>query len=500
VRSHGCRLTGLGLLAVAGASLLGLTSITHCAVASGDDTALVMGPDGVPIPPTSYVDAADLYIQQAFPGDVPQALDAPVLGYPASGVNSPTAEVSIPQGVAVLNDAIEQQLGLGNHVDVFTYSLSTSMASMEMDNLQAEGVPTSDVSFAMIGDLSDPNGGFLERFDIPYPLGGEPSYPSFGFAFTGATPADLYPTDIYTHEYDGYADFPTYPANFLSDLNALLGLFYDHETYLTLTSQQIQDAIALPTVGDTMTNYYMIPADSLPLLEPLQLIPFVGQPLYDLLAPDMTVLVNLGYGNIGGISDGVVTGGWDPGPANVPTPFELFPTDLNWGDVFTALANGVSQGITAALGDLENPANYQITPLEENPSLSGILDFGQILGYYPTDQPTLLQLIGEFSTEGNGGSPIEATNLIDAFTGALSADLGAIKPLIDTALTLAITIPEYDANAFVDGIESGNLLNAIGDPIAADIGQIPFIVGFDGLLPLLEAPAIDISEFASVLP
>jgi hypothetical protein len=133
------------------------------------------------------------------------------------------------------------------------------------------------------------------------------------------------------------------------------------------------------------------------------------------------------------------------------------------------------------------------------PSLTGLLDFGQILGYYPTDQPTLLQLVGELSTEGNGGAPIEATNLIDAVTASLSADLGALKPLVDTALTLGITIPEYDANAFVDGLESGNLLAAIGDPIAAGIGQIPFIIGFDGLLPLLEAPAIDISEFASLM-
>jgi hypothetical protein len=71
--------------------------------------------------------------------------------------------------------------------------------------------------------------------------------------------------------------------------------------------------------------------------------------------------------------------------------------------------------------------------------------------------------------------------------------------VVDAALTLAVTIPEYDANAFIDGLESGNLLNAIGDPIAADIGRIPFIIGFDALLPLLEAGAIDISEFASLL-
>jgi PE-PPE domain len=483
---------------ITGAGLLALASTAQCAFAFGDDVALVMGGDGLPTPPQSYVDAADLYIHQLDPNAVALALDAPVLGYPGSGVNSPTAEASVPQGVAVLNSAIEQQISEGNHVDVFSYSLSTTMASMEMDKLQAEGVPSSDVSFVMVGDLSDPDGGFLERFDIPYPLGGTPSYPAFGFEFSGATPGDLYPTDIYTAEYDGYADFPTYPANVLSDLNALLGLFFDHTSYLSLTPEQVAGAIELPTTGDTMTNYFVIPADSLPLLEPLQLIPYVGQPLYDLLAPDMTVLVNLGYGNIGGISDGVVTGGWDPGPANEPTLFGPFPTDLNWSDVLTALESGAQQGITDAVYDLENPANYQIIPLGEDPALSGLLDFGQIAGYYPTDQPTLLQLIGEFATEGNAGTPVQATNVFDALTGSLSADFGVLKPLFDTALTLAITIPEFDANSFLDGIESGNLLAAIGDPIATDLGQIPFIFGFDALLPVLEAPAIDITEFASL--
>jgi len=33
-------------------------------------------------------------------------------------------------------------------------------------------------------------------------------------------------------------------------------------------------------------QYYIIPAESLPLLDPLRLIPIIGQPLYDLLEPD----------------------------------------------------------------------------------------------------------------------------------------------------------------------------------------------------------------------
>jgi hypothetical protein len=40
------------------------------------------------------------------------------------------------------------------------------------------------------------------------------------------------------------------------------------------------------------------------------------------------------------------------------------------------------------------------------------------------------------------------------------------------ATTLLITIPEYDASIFVDQLQAGNLLDAIGDPIAADVALL----------------------------
>lgn len=106
------------------------------------------------------------------------------------------------------------------------------------------------------------------------------------------------------------------------------------------------------------------------------MIPVVGNPLADLLQSDMQVLVNLGYGSI--------TDGWSQGPANVPTPSELFPTDLNWSDVLTALVNGVPQGIQAAIADLENPDNYQIPSLLDNPTLSTLVDAAYTSGLIDT--------------------------------------------------------------------------------------------------------------------
>ena len=75
--------------------------------------------------------------------------------------------------------------------------------------------------------------------------------------------------------------------------------------------------IQLPTSGPTTTTYYIIPSDNLPLLNPIRGIPIIGNPIADLLQPDLTYLVNLGYGD--------PLYGWSTGPANVPTPAGLFP-------------------------------------------------------------------------------------------------------------------------------------------------------------------------------
>jgi hypothetical protein len=299
-----------------------------------------------------------------------------------------------------------------------------------MQQLQDQGVPSDDVHFVLVGDTANPDGGLLERFDVP--VGSDPSVPSFGVTFGDATPDNLYPTDVYTLEYDGFADFPQYPIDPLSDLNAFAGMIYEHLTYLDLGSGQIQNALPLETTGDTLTDYYMIQVQDLPLLDPLQLIPVVGNPLADLLQPDMKVLVNLGYGSI--------TDGWSQGPANVPTPFELFPTNINWAEVLTALENGAQQGIQTAIADLENPDNYQITSLLDNPSLSALVDAAYTSGLIDTLQPTSLALTQAELIQA--GFPVSdatllspPTDLVNDFTSTLSADYAALLPIADTVWT-----------------------------------------------------------------
>jgi PE-PPE domain-containing protein len=287
---------------------------------------------------------------------------------------------------------------------------------------------------------------------------------------SGATPSDLYPTEIITHEYDGFADFPRYPINLLSDLPAYLGIIFQHTAYVDLTPQQLADATDVGTYGDT--TYFMVTTDELPLLDLLRFIPG-GNPLSDLLQPDLSVLVNLGYGSI--------TDGWDTqSTPDVPTPFGLFPTDINPTDIFNALVQGIPEGISKAIEDIQSG---QWT---DHSSLQGLLDAAHTFGLTPSHTPTLSELLGAGATYFNGDvptTPITAdsslTDIVNVLTHLVSTDASALLPAFDTLLALGVSLPNYDISLFEQGLESGNLLAAIGDPLAADIGILPLPIGLD---------------------
>jgi hypothetical protein len=465
----------------------------------GDGTALVMGGSTIPIPPQGYLDKVDeLYLAPRDFTGTTQALFTPEGLYPITGVKSLPYDTSVAQGEQILDSTIQGQIATG-HVDadnpvvVFGYSQSSGISSHVMSQLHDQGVPSDDVHFVLIGDPDNPDGGVFSRFDAP-----PTSIPSLGLSTSGPTPNDLYPTDIYTNEYDGIGDFPRYPIDFLSDLNALLGFLFQHTAYLSLTPEQLTpvadggQAVVLPgseaLAGEGLTNYYMIPDANLPLLQPLTFLPVIGQPLYDLLEPDMRILVNLGYGSI--------TDGWDPGPANEFTTFGLFPTNLNFSDVLTALSNGLQQGVTDAINQLQNPDNYNLTSILDNPVLTNLVSLVHTLGLTDATNPSqLLDLpslkdaipnlleLGRNGLSENTGFPTSdvslfsssPTAIINDLSGTASADYATLLPLADTVNALFTSLPAYDASIFTDQLDAGNLLGAIGDPIAADIGLITFL-------------------------
>ena len=337
------RWLAFGLLTSAGAGVLGLTSIMSAAFAFGDDVALI-SPGAEGIGGTTGVsseftqDVYDLYInptqsplpfpeQLTFPDYSPVALDLPAL-------DGLTDQQTIDEATTELNTAITQTYAGDKIVDL-SYSESTIAATQEMIALDAEqgqaGVPSPDsLSFVMLGDLNNPNGGILERLSGLNP----------GIDYYTATPSDTpYPTEIYTIQYDGVADFPQYPTDIPADLNALMGYTTAHLEYSTLTPAELATAVVEPTSPgyDGVTEYFMIPTQDLPLLEPLRDLPGIGPALADLIQPDLRVLVDMGYGD---------------GYADVATPISFSTPDYNYSAIDADMALGLQQGITAAEVDM----------------------------------------------------------------------------------------------------------------------------------------------------
>jgi hypothetical protein len=454
-----------------------MTSTMHPPYAHADDTAYVIGGSGTPIPDQSFVDTVEqLFLApNGYAGYAPQALATPEGNSPLyTPVQSLLLDESEAQGVKILNSAILSQTENGNNVVVYGDSQSSTISSMEMANLltlpESQQPGLDQLAFVLTGDPNNPAGGLFERFDGL-------TIPSVGITFNGATP-DVYPTDIFTQEYDGFADFPQYPIDPFSDLNALLGVYFVHGTYENLTLQQVTpvadggDAIPLPTdpAFGTETNYYLIPTADLPLLDPVRDIPIVGNPLADLLQPDLTVLVNIGYGN----PDFGYSAGPDGYlPANEPTPFGLFP-DINLSTVAQDLLTGAQTGLQAFESDISS----EISEFETG---------------------GLSALLGSASDTGTSSSP-EAlgttfTDIVNTLSGAIATAYSTLVPAADVANALLTTLPNYDLTLFLNGLEAGNVVDAIGYPIAADEALIPLagLIDFAAIANAAQTVASDLA-------
>jgi len=461
----------------------GLTALTQPTV------GLIMGGSGQPIPSPSYVTKVLNYVNQNFVTNFTQALFTPEGLYPIFGAKELPLNTSVTQGISILDNAINQQIGSGNSVAVLGYSQSAIISSLVMDQI-ANGqwpypnVPTpSQLGFTLLGNEMNPNGGALERF-VGLNLA------SLGITGYGATPPNTpYPTAIYTLEYDGFADFPQYPLNFISDLNAVAGIAFVHPTYATYNPSTLPpgDLVELPGSatlpgGTGNTNYYIIMHPDLPLLEPLRLLPVIGNPLADLIQPDLSVIVNLGYGS--------TTQGWSPGPANVPTPFGVIPP-VSPGAVFSALAAGAPQGVNAFMGDVHVEAPIVANNLSPASLTSMITSAGTGggAGLLPAGLTSALSSPDSFIDALKSANSSFANSL----SGGLSNAYSVLLPTADIANALIISMPSYDVNLFLDGVQQatngdpvGGLIYAFGAPVAADTGIVTLAGGIE-LITIIEA-------------
>ncbi|HZC52556.1 MAG TPA: PE-PPE domain-containing protein, partial [Mycobacterium sp.] len=228
-----------------------MTSMASMSRAASTDPliALIMGGTGNPTPNPGYVTSIfNSYIQPnpLFAGATPQGLFTPEQFWPITpNLGNLTFGQSVAQGTGLLNNALVGPTGVltqGNSALVVGYSQSATVATNEINSLMAAGSPYQDqLSFMLLADPNNPDGGILARFPGFY-------IPFLDVPFNGATPPlSPYPTSIYAIQYDGIANAPQYPLNVVSDANAVAGYFVLHNTYPTLTAAQVANAVALPT-------------------------------------------------------------------------------------------------------------------------------------------------------------------------------------------------------------------------------------------------------------
>jgi hypothetical protein len=499
---------GSGLVATVGAGVLGLSAMMNPAFAHADDIGLVMGGSELPIPGPTYVGAADgLYLDnpithlypnldfyQATPANpfgnglfTPEGLyplfsggvHQLYLNFPEDANGLPALSSSVGQGAAILESTIAADQAAGDASTVFGYSQSSTVASIAMRLLDPAGTPQTgplDPQFLLIADPSNPNGGLLERFNGFETLSGHTTVdpltlPSLGLVFDGSTPANDFTTNIYSLEYDGFTDFPRYPLNFLSDLNAFLGIETLHGTYLNggvggsgPTATEIANALLLPgsehSVTDPcsacLTDYHMIN-------ETAPLVALLPRQLQELLGPDLTYLINLGYGD-GTLGYSVTA----DSPANIPTPFGLAP-NVSPTTVFDNLVSDTQQGFQNLMTDTDPYAASATV------SASAGADAATAV---PAATPTF-------------------TEIVNALSSAASTAYSVLLPLTDINNALLTSIPAYDLSLFTTNLSTGDFTDAFGLPIAANTALDTLAAGF--AVTVLETAANQIAaDFASI--
>jgi hypothetical protein len=205
-------------------------------------------------------------------------------------------------------------------------------------------------------------------------------------------------------------------------------------------------------------------------------IPVIGNPLADLLQPDLTYLVNWGYGN--------PAFGYSTGPANVPTAFGFLPPLGATTALGPDLMSGTQQGMSAFVNDLalEAPSLSAmslpgIASAIANPSSTLALAAAAV----PTAQSVQSTLTGILT-----GITSANNNIVGDLTNAVSTAYATVLPTVDIGTAVAVSLPSYDVDLFVNGIIQavngdpvGGLVNAFGNPIAADVGLTTLAGGFE---------------------
>ena len=252
-----------------------------------------------------------------------------------TGLFDHTIDQSLRGGVADLEHAMANQPN--DQLVIYGYSQGAMVANLEKRKL-AEKYPEKptapDIDFVLSGDPNLPNGGFAARFPGLY-------VPILDVSFNGPAPTDTqFDTVEINRQYEGVSDFPLYPLNVVSLLNALLGVFYVHfhDFDVSLLSDPSTSPRIVSQYGDT--TYYFFETQDLPLFGPLRTLG-VPEPVIDVVEPFFREVVELGY-------DRSI-------PRGKPTPARLIPLH-DPVTVAKNLVDAIGEGIANAAALIGAPA------------------------------------------------------------------------------------------------------------------------------------------------
>jgi hypothetical protein len=225
-----------------------------------------------------------------FPGTTPQVVKYPATAGLLSGFFQPTADQSMAIGQKALNADI--LTAFVTNPDGKVVVAGASLGSMTIDREEAylataPNAPSPDqLSFV---EFANPERGIADTY---LPAGVH--VPLLGYT-VGNPPVSQYDTTIIYHQYEGLSDPPDRPWNLLADANAMAGVNHYHlHTEFTSQNQVVEVGQPVTNSAGGTTTTYMVPANILPMLLPLQTFG-VPTPVIDHLNTVLTPMVNAGY-------------------------------------------------------------------------------------------------------------------------------------------------------------------------------------------------------------
>jgi hypothetical protein len=237
-----------------------------------DDEALII----IPVENPEFADAAaNLYLQPSGFELEPDYANVSTLNMPEV-VQGGGLDDAISQGETSLVNAIETDYDNGagdisatSPLYVFGYSQSDVVMGDAEAQLAADGIPSQDLVFVMVGDSASAEGGFLNTYIDSLPSWEQPlmtqAFDQFGAGdvLGDVTPTGLYRTDVYSLSGDGWANYDDGANN--------LGMYSDHLEYLGLTPTEIASAgqPVIDGTGQFATDYFTIQDSMVNSLEAL---------------------------------------------------------------------------------------------------------------------------------------------------------------------------------------------------------------------------------------